>query len=186
MDDTRQEGRGMYKEEQDLLSHYNSNPEYYSPINSHDGVDRMRRIFGLNPDIQYSVLDVGCGDGRLAKYWPSAVVTGVDYSPVRIELAQQNPGTWICSDVYDFVEFTDGTWDLGVAVEVLEHLKEPGRLIQSMRFVCNRIVGTVPVNMPYYAHLSVFETEQAVKDKLNPDTIVKDGGHFYCSWKGLI
>lgn len=171
-----------YSREAELFDHYNNHPEYYSPISDLKGVQEFLNHFGLSTSDALTVLDVGCGDGRLARLWPKATVTGIDISPVRIELAKQVDGTFYCCDIYDFLETDSGTYDLGVACEVLEHLENPKEVVNNMLRLCRRVIGTLPVNMPYVAHLDVYTSIDDVVFKLEPDTVVECEGHFYCEW----
>lgn len=175
-----------YSRELQLFDHYNRNSEYYSPINSQREVESFLDRFHIAPSVHYKVLDVGCGDGRLARWWKSADITGVDVSPVRIEKARRTAvGTFYCEDIYDYLESETDRYDLGIAVEILEHLENPQYVIQMMREHCSRVIGTLPVNMPYVAHLDVYVDEADVMAKLAPDKVRQDGEHFYCEWTGL-
>lgn len=171
-----------HEREAALFDHYNNHPEYYSPISDGFGLNQFLSKFGLATDMFLDVLDVGCGDGRLARLWPKATVTGVDISPVRIEIARETKGTFFCMDIYDFLDEDEHQYDLGVACEVLEHLEDPRTVVDGMLALCQQVVGTVPVNMPYVAHLDVYKDIDDVHSKLSPDTVVEYEGHFYCEW----
>lgn len=97
-----------------------------------------------------SVYEVGCGEGhvtaRLREVFPQARLKGGDLSPEILATARrQHPGIeFEQRSVYDLG--ADGArWDLVVACEVLEHLEEPERAIETIAAAANRaIVVTVP------------------------------------------
>ena len=74
-----------------------------------------------------SCIDVGCGDGATIVKWgrEGLNLTGVDVSATAVELAQ-NAGlnALLVSDAAD-LPFESDTFDVGICLEVLEHLLAP-------------------------------------------------------------
>ncbi|UXX95313.1 class I SAM-dependent methyltransferase [Streptomyces sp. AD2-2] len=73
-----------------------------------------------------TALDVGCGDGLLARKLAgrAGTVTGVDRSPEMIRLARVDvPGnvTFVEADYLDDTSLADGTYDFVSAVAVVHH-----------------------------------------------------------------
>lgn len=139
-------------------------------------------------------LDLGCGDGRLS-IWLAAQhgmhVDGVDYSAVRIGRAIEAAGReglscqFVCGDLHGFLDGCEGRYDLITIFEVLEHLECPEEVIARCRELLTpdgSVVGSVPINMPYTAHLQVFQTIEDVIRRLAPQGIVRDRRHWYCRW----
>ncbi len=97
-----------------------------------------------------SVYEVGCGEGhvtaRLRAAFPHARLKAGDLSPEILATARrEHPGIeFEQRSVYDLG--ADGArWDLVVACEVLEHLEEPERAIETIAAAANRaILVTVP------------------------------------------
>jgi ubiquinone/menaquinone biosynthesis C-methylase UbiE len=91
-----------------------------------------------------SVLDVGCGPGRVAEAVIEAGAgsyTGVDFSPHMLELAQARVGG------FDSVELVEGdfleldmprTFDVVLALGLFDYLEEPGRAAAWMRANCGQ------------------------------------------------
>lgn len=64
---------------------------------------------------------------------------------------------FINKDLHTFVENTTLNPTLVICVEVLEHLESPKNLLHLIKTKMPNsiIIGTVPINMPYIAHLQV-------------------------------
>jgi 2-polyprenyl-3-methyl-5-hydroxy-6-metoxy-1,4-benzoquinol methylase len=99
-----------------------------------------------------TALDVGCGTGRVVSALAAEGVhaTGMDLSARAVELAEAaHPG---CDFVQHGVEalpwpVADGSVDVVVAFEVIEHLLQPERLLQGARDALasnGRLVLTTP------------------------------------------
>jgi 2-polyprenyl-3-methyl-5-hydroxy-6-metoxy-1,4-benzoquinol methylase len=99
-----------------------------------------------------SVLDVGCGEGVLVERWarrlPSARVVGVDLEEPSI---QQGWSEHTAPNLeYRVVEgpelpFADGEFELASAMEVLEHLPDPARMLSEMARCARRhLLVSVP------------------------------------------
>lgn len=173
--------------EKALLSHYAKNIEYYSFASCRAEIEGLMNRFE-KVLIGARVLDLGCGTGGLTESLHGhASYIGIDYCPERIERAKKvHPGNeFRVEDVYGFLEGTDETFDIIFAFEVLEHLEDPELVISlaKKRLACGGcIVGSVPINEPYVAHLSVFKTREEVEKRLCPDVVFEKERHFFCLW----
>jgi 2-polyprenyl-6-hydroxyphenyl methylase/3-demethylubiquinone-9 3-methyltransferase len=97
-------------------------------------VQQIERAFGPGPR---RVLDVGCGAGFLANYLAEAGhrVTGIDAAPAALHVARQRDRSHrvhyetgdACSLPYE-----DGAFDVVCAMDFLEHVDEPSRVIAEM------------------------------------------------------
>ena len=148
-----------YKKEKDLQSHYN-NTQYYSPLISKNYFQSLCDSLNVFTQDINSILDLGCGDGRLCRHIPkTSTYTGVDYSLNRVEVAKKlHPShKFIVEDLHTFVDTTDISPDVIVCIEVLEHLEAPEKLLDVIKgkMPGSIVIGTVPINMPYTAHLQV-------------------------------
>jgi SAM-dependent methyltransferase len=99
------------------------------------------------------VLDLGCGDGRITALLAreGAEVTGVDPSEVALERARAaNPGLDFRAPAPDgSLPFADGSFDVVVCVNVLEHVADTQRLMSEARRVLRpggRLAIAVPDN----------------------------------------
>lgn len=80
------------------------------------------------------VLDIGCGAGLLTNALASAghQVTGIDLSPASLEIAKKHDTTrqvdYQIANAYS-LPFPDNHFDTVCAMDVLEHVEDPGLLI---------------------------------------------------------
>ncbi|HMU25860.1 MAG TPA: class I SAM-dependent methyltransferase [Solirubrobacterales bacterium] len=96
-----------------------------------------------------TVLDAGCGEGetldRLSEVLPPAP-TGIDLNPESVEFAARRlPGATIRQADLLNLPFEDGSFDLVLCLEVLEHLPDPAAGLAELARVSGRdIVVSVP------------------------------------------
>lgn len=121
-------------------------------------------ILRLLPQGGY-LLDVGCGVGHLlalvAAQIPALALTGVDFSPVAVNLARTAVGNNGAVFLLDFVPqslpFTDGEYDVVVSSHVVEHLVDPVAHLRELVRVTKpggRVIVNFPVgDPPYELHL---------------------------------
>ena len=82
--------KSKYKQENDLIEHYESHPQYYSPVEDESYFFNCLKRFNIDIESANHILDIGCGDGRISRYISEHIkYTGVDYSPTRINIANE-------------------------------------------------------------------------------------------------
>jgi 2-polyprenyl-3-methyl-5-hydroxy-6-metoxy-1,4-benzoquinol methylase len=85
-----------------------------------------------------TVLDVGCGEGVLTHRWASSVegrVVGLDLEDPAIQSEwdkRRAPNLEYRIMKAENLPFGDGEFDLAAAIEVLEHVPEPGHTVAEM------------------------------------------------------
>lgn len=96
------------------------------------------------------VLDLGCRDGALSEaYRQGNEVVGVDVDREALGAAEERGIRTVWADLDQPLPFDDGSFDVIVAGEVLEHLRFPELAIQEARRVLKPggvLVGSVPNN----------------------------------------
>jgi ubiquinone/menaquinone biosynthesis C-methylase UbiE len=125
-------------------------PKAYARLYEGDTVDahyfnsRLRIVLdmiqGLN---QGKVLDVGCGPGVMARHlidrkWK---IVGLDLSPAMIRECVESIGltaaNFTCGSV-ECIPFMDGTFDVVLAMGVLEYIKEVGGAVRELARVSKK------------------------------------------------
>ena len=95
------------------------------------------------------VLDLGCRYGALTEHYAAGnEVTGVDIDREALQHAEARLGIQaLWADLDDPLAFMDATFDVVVIGEVLEHIREPERLIDQAHRVLRpggTLVGSTP------------------------------------------
>lgn len=87
----------------------------------------MFKEFSLNNNVQIeTVIDVGCAWGKALKYWEKRGVkaTGVDVSKKVVKKCKSKGLKSYLSSATDLYLFEDNSFDLYMATDVYEHLRE--------------------------------------------------------------
>jgi 2-polyprenyl-3-methyl-5-hydroxy-6-metoxy-1,4-benzoquinol methylase len=105
------------------------------------------------------VLELGCATGRVTRYLTehlNCCVTGVEYDPQAAALAQPYCQRLIVGDLEaeTTLRQTAGVYDVILAGDVLEHLREPARVMAALRGSL-KPGGTWVISVPNVAHWSV-------------------------------
>jgi SAM-dependent methyltransferase len=119
------------------------NPAADGGAHAPDGSDRVRvygsvnrAVFDRIPATSVSVLDVGCGDGKLGaalKARAPCVVTGITSSEEEARLAKSALDAVLLADL-DSADLTSlGHFAIIVCSHVLEHLRDPASLLKRLR-----------------------------------------------------
>jgi SAM-dependent methyltransferase len=119
---------------------------------SHDfvwgGIERARPLRLAVGGPGKRVLDLGCRYGALTRFYSSGnEVVGVDVNREALAEAAKLGIETVWADAEEPLPFPDESFDVVVAAELLEHLREPRRLMQEAARVLRRggtIAGSVP------------------------------------------
>ena len=107
--------------------------------------ERMRDLARVaSKEVVGSVLDWGCGFGFLSEFVKGSYL-GVDFSPFVIKAAKKlyPKAEFLVGDIRDFQ--SPDMFDTVVMLEVLEHLDDPHKAVESARQLARkRIVISVP------------------------------------------
>ncbi|HEX5307749.1 MAG TPA: class I SAM-dependent methyltransferase [Solirubrobacteraceae bacterium] len=114
-------------------------------------LERTIARLGLPPGAR--ILDAGCGSGRnMVELARHGSVTGVELSPTSVRLARERDcGEVLEGSVLD-MPFDDGSFDLTVSLDVVEHLQDDVSALRELRRV-TKPGGALLVTVPAYQWL---------------------------------
>ena len=103
-----------------------------------------------------SILDAGCGEGFTLRYLNINNANGVDISKSAIKIAKSlNPKCKFKEGSIYKLPFEKNSFDLVMALEVLEHLEEPQKAIDEVKRVSKRYcIFSVP-NEPWFRMMNL-------------------------------
>lgn len=127
-------------------------------------VDRLRQTEAE------SVLEIGCGPGRLALYLHDKGINryfGFDFSPVNIEWSRKNcpESDFVVANALETNLFQTQDYDTVICTEVLEHIEGDLDVLKKIRSG-TRFYGTVP-NFGGGSHVRYFTSPEEVYDRYN-------------------
>jgi len=106
------------------------------------------------------VLDLGCRDGSLTQYYTTGnIVTGVDIDQRALSRARARLGIltiWLNLNC-EQLPFDDGSFEVAVAGEVLEHLLNPSFIVAEVHRILGPggiFIGSVPNSFHWRARLA--------------------------------
>jgi ubiquinone/menaquinone biosynthesis C-methylase UbiE len=100
-------------------------------------------------------LDLGCGDGRLATHLRARSLTGADVSEVALERARSRlpEARFVRIEPDEPLPFDDGSFDLVLCAETIEHVRDVQLLLSEVRRVL-RPGGWFAVTTPAHSRLT--------------------------------
>ena len=95
------------------------------------------------------ILDAGCGSGRnMVELARRGAVTGLELAPASLEAARaRDAGTVVAGSLGEPLSFADDSFDLAVALDVLEHVQDDRAALRELARIVvpgGRLVVTVP------------------------------------------
>lgn len=112
--------------------------------------DHVMRLCGQAGIRPARILDVGCGDGallsELGRRGFGQGLHGLEITKAAVRIAGERPEI-DSVDWYDgeHLKVADGAYDLGIVSHVLEHVREPARLLAEVGRACKAVVMEVPL-----------------------------------------
>ena len=99
-----------------------------------------------------TVLDVGCGEGVLTREWAERLdngrIVGIDLHDPKLQAewaTRQRPNLEYRAEEATNLSFADDEFEMACAIEVLEHVPDPGRTLSEMARVARRwLLVSVP------------------------------------------
>ena len=122
------------------------------PEHSHQPPRRLAEFVRGLPEVG-DALDLGCGDGRLGAELRARRVVGADVSPVPLDRARSRLAEVVLVEPDEPLPFEDGSFDLVLCAEMLEHVRDVQLLLSEVRRVL-RPGGTLAISTPAHSRLS--------------------------------
>lgn len=148
----------MSKERLDAV--YAEHHTHYSRYGFVYAGEERGKLFTAWVGIGKRVLDLGCRDGSLTHYYAAGnTVTGVDIDQRALSLAEERLGiSTIWLDLNrEVLPLDDSTFDVVVAGEILEHLRDPTFVVGEVYRVLRPggvFIGSVPNSFHWRARLA--------------------------------
>lgn len=115
-------------------------------------------LLALVPGTARSILEIGCGAGRLGaalKDRQPCQITGVETNPLAAEAARKRLDRVIVGDIETLEpDFAPHEFDAVICGDVLEHLREPGRILRRIHQWL-KPGGALAASIPNVAHRTV-------------------------------
>lgn len=137
----------------------------------------QKKFFGLLQTLSLdSILEVGAGEGyimsRLAELLPSRRLRGYDLIP---EVVTEGRRLWPTldlqvGDIYHIPE-PDGSWDMVIASEVLEHLERPEDALRELRRVSRKYVLLSVPHEPWFRLLNFARGKHLIRFGNHPEHV---------------
>jgi SAM-dependent methyltransferase len=115
----------------------------------------LAEFVGSLPEVG-DALDLGCGDGRLTAELHARSVTGADASEVALQRARERLGervSLVRVEPDEPLPFDDGSFDLVLCAETLEHVRDVQLFLSEVRRVL-RPGGTLALTTPAHSRLT--------------------------------
>ncbi len=159
----------MNLRERGLVPYYSETLNYYSPLD-------YGALAWFDICWPPTVLDLGCGDGRLAEHVPDGVtIVGIDCAQGRIDHAIKHRAghVWRVGDLYDpLPREWCGIFALVCMFEILEHLAQPLEVLAQAKWARSlggQVIASVPINSPGEHHLQLFKSIAGALEVFDPD-----------------
>ena len=114
---------------------------------------------GKLPSTDLKILNVGCGPGRSSEYLSKfGEVTSIEYDKFCCEFASKKTGLEIINGSITELPFSDNSFDLVCAFDVIEHVEDDQLAVNELKRVTKndaQIVITVPAFMSLWSHHDV-------------------------------
>jgi SAM-dependent methyltransferase len=121
-------------------------------------VNLLRSMAGTGPR-RLSILDFGCGTGgNTSAYGIFGNVIGIEPDPAAVRLAHERGGARYCRTSGTDLPFRDGSFDVVMASDVLEHIEHDDRAVSEIARVL-RLRGSAILSVP--AHEWLFSQHDA-------------------------
>ncbi|MHC4271177.1 MAG: class I SAM-dependent methyltransferase [Planctomycetota bacterium] len=123
--------------------------------------EALFEFFDNNSSAGSKVLDIGCGSGEIAHVINEKghLVSGIDFSPIAIELARKQGIDCQVVDLDSGIPFDDNTFNTVWAGDIIEHVFDPIFVLNEIKRVLipgGQLLCTVPYDLNIATRLRIF------------------------------
>src|SRR5438067_2082644 len=94
----------------------------------------LQKVYGSRTDI--AILDIGCGTGAMSQKMEQwGTVVSADFSPLALGYSRRRNLTHLCAADAMRLPFRDGSFDVVVALDILEHLPDDAAALREFQRV---------------------------------------------------
>jgi len=118
-------------------------------------------VGSLTDTIKFAnIFEAGCGNGYVTEFlranYPHASITAIDIEDEKVEVAKARVKDVIFSvgNIYD-IPHPEGTYDLVVSTEVLEHLDKPSEALRELVRISSKYILVSVPNEPLWCMANV-------------------------------
>lgn len=113
-------------------------------------VKNILNILNKNGKIPISLLDIGCSNGwvidSLRHYFYMEYITGLDISSSVLEqIKGKIPCTFFIAGDCEYLPLARHSYDIALAVDVIEHIYNPVRFLREMSRVSKNLILKIPI-----------------------------------------
>lgn len=143
----------------------------------------------LKPLTFSSVLDAGCGEGFVMKFlhkeFPRVPCEGIDLSEGAVRYARTiNPEAKFCVGSISELPFPDNSFDLVLAMEILEHLYEPEKALRELSRTTRRFCLVSVPREPFFTIAGLLSGRHLKHFGHNPEHVQMWGKNAFCDFVG--
>lgn len=163
----------FYQREGENHKHYQNS--VYSKPHSRERFNTVCELIKPFAQRGETLLEIGCAEGLYCAYFSDqggSKIVGIDISQPKIARAEQRPNIeYKVANWENLVnEFSPKQFDVILATEVIEHARDPQKLVDDCMKIGKYLVSTVPTNeqpledpMKIQGHLSCFRMDTYLK-----------------------
>lgn len=151
----------------------------YAPMHRRQTLMSVKRLLSVMLPFAPNVLEIGCADGMVSRWVAPRVdkLVGLEIIPAclkRCEALRLGNAEFFLIDVEKATAWPKDDFDLVLAMDVIEHLRDPYKFMERARATGRAVLVTTPINE--FPNPNAF----SMKAHLNPQKDGDGSSHIWC------